>query len=114
MSAELGLPTASKPAVPCLATRFEYDTLLDDAAVRHVAEGEHIIKSMFPEIKDIRLRVHGMLARLEIPAESIPFVAAQAKTIAKKLKILGFDYITLDLEGFRSGSFDIRLKGKKE
>lgn len=66
MSAELGLPTASHPAAPCLATRFEYNTLLEKAALRRVASAELIIKDMFPEIRDIRLRVHGKLARLEV------------------------------------------------
>lgn len=113
MSAELGLSTASKPAVPCLATRFQYNTLLDDGSVRRVAEGERLIADMFPAIKNIRLRVHRSLARLEVSAEDISPVAASAKIVAEKLKALGFDYVTLDLEGFRSGSFDIHLKGKK-
>lgn len=113
MSAKLGLSTASKPAAPCLATRFEYDTLLDDSSVRRVAEGEKLVGNMFPEIKNIRLRVHRSLARLEVSAEDIPVVAASAEVLTEKLKALGFDYVTLDLEGFRSGSFDIYLKGKK-
>lgn len=110
MSAELGLPTASKPAAPCLATRFEYDTLLDDVAVRRVADGERTIKETFPQIKDVRLRVHGNLARIEAGKEDLPLIAAQAKEISEKIKGLGFDFVTLDLEGFRSGSFDTGLK----
>lgn len=110
MSAELGLPTASKPATPCLATRFEYDTLLDDDIIRRVATGEDAVRTMFPELKTVRLRVHGSLARLEVPAERLSEVAAQGKAVAEMLKNLGFDYITLDLEGFRSGSFDKGLK----
>lgn len=113
MSAMLWLDTASKPAVPCLATRFEYNTLLDEAAVQKVADGEKVIKEMFPEIKEIRLRVQGALARLEVSQESLLLVAEQAKQVAEKLKNLGFDYVSLDLEGFRSGSYDIHLKGKK-
>lgn len=110
ISAELGLPTASKPAAPCLATRFEYNTLLDDAAVRRVAEGERMIKETFPAIKDVRLRVHGNLARIEAGKEYLPLVAVRAKEISEKIKELGFDFVTLDLEGFRSGSFDTGLK----
>lgn len=110
ISAELGLPTASKPAVPCLATRFEYNTLLDETAIRRVACGERTIKEMFPEIKDVRLRVHGGLARIETGKEYLPLVAARAKEISEKIKKLGFDFVTLDLEGFRSGSFDVGLK----
>lgn len=110
MSAKLGLPTASKPAVPCLATRFEYNTLLDETAIRRVACGERTIKEMFPEIKDVRLRVHGGLARIETEKEYLPLVTAQAQKISEKIKELGFDFVALDLEGFRSGSFDKKLK----
>ena len=110
LSAALGLPTANKPAVPCLATRFEYNTLLDDNAICRVASGEEMIKKMFPAVKDIRLRVHGGLARLEISADHLAEVAARGKEIAGELEKLGFDYVTLDLKGFRSGSFDKGLK----
>ncbi len=108
MSAELGLTTATKPAVPCLATRFEYNTLLDDEKIASVAKGEELFKKMFPEIPDIRLRVHGTLARIEVSKEFVPQISSS--DIAEKLKKLGFDYVTLDLEGFRSGSFDGSLK----
>lgn len=110
MSAKLGLPTASKPAAPCLATRFEYNTLIDDAAIHRVAKGEQLIKEMFSEIKDIRLRVHGNLARIEVEKEALPLVLAQNREISEKIKKLGFDFVTLDLEGFCSGSFDRGLR----
>lgn len=110
ISAQLNLPTASKPAVPCLATRFPYNTLLDNETIRRVSAAEKILQSMFPQIKDIRLRVHGRLARIEVPGNQIAIFAAQAKSIAKSLKEYGFDFITLDLEGFRSGCFDGGLK----
>lgn len=110
MSEQLGLSTAFKPAVPCLATRFEYDTLLSDEAVRRVAAGETLIGEMFPGIGDVRLRVHGTLARLELPRGKIAMAANKAAKIAAGLQKLGFDYVTLDLEGFRSGSFDRKIK----
>lgn len=113
LSAELNLPTAGKPAVPCLATRFEYNTLLQEDMIRHVAAGEKIIKEMFPQIKNIRLRIHGTLARIEVSAEHISLIAAAVEHITTKLKNLGFEYLTLDLEGYRSGSFDVHLKGKE-
>ncbi len=106
LSAELGLKTASKPAVPCLATRFPYDTYLDDAALARVAKGETELKKMLPKAVDLRLRVHGNLARLEVAKENLSDVFAQYQEIVRVLKKLGFDFVTLDLEGFRSGSFD--------
>lgn len=110
MSTTLGLPTASKPATPCLATRFEYDTFLDDEKVNLVAQGETFIKKLLPESKNIRLRVHKNLVRIEVPADDIPNAAAKYQEISTALKSCGFDYITLDLQGFRSGSLDIGLK----
>lgn len=109
ISAELGLPTASKPSVPCMATRFAYNTHLDDQAIQRATDGETLIRRMFPQIKDIRLRIHGSLVRLEVSKEQISSVCDKAQDIVDGFKKLGFDYITLDLEGFRSGSFDIRL-----
>lgn len=110
MSAELGLPTAFKPAIPCLATRFEYDMLLNDEAVRRVAAGEALIREMFPGIGNVRLRVHGTLARLELPPDKITVAVDKAAEIAAGFQKLGYDYVTLDLEGFRSGSFDRKIK----
>lgn len=110
MSAALGLATATKPAVPCLATRFEYNTLLDVQMIKKVAAGEEAIKKFFPKIGDIRLRVHQNLARLEISNEFITKFASCRSEIVAELKKLGFDYVTLDLEGFRSGSYDAALK----
>lgn len=112
MSTILGLSTASKPAAPCLATRFEYNTLLDKASIQRVAEGEQILRSMFPTIQNIRLRVHDNLARIEVEKENLSLVSAQAEIISQKIKKLGFGFVTLDLAGFISGSFDTHLKGK--
>lgn len=113
LSAELGLSTASKPAAPCLATRFEYDTLLDEKMLDRAARGERAIKEMFPDITDVRLRVHNKLARLEVPVSQLQQITAQHEHISVVLKKLGFEYVTLDLEGFRSGCFDLRLKEKQ-
>lgn len=110
LSQELGLPTASKPAVPCLATRFEYNTLLDEEKITRVAKAETKLKQLFPKIKDLRLRVHDDLARLEVPKADFPQIFSQYMEIVESLKPLGFKFITLDLQGFRSGSFDNNSK----
>ncbi len=108
MSAALNLKTAGKPASPCLATRFEYNTRLSEETINRVAAGEKLIRQTFPVINNIRLRIHGSLARIEVPAETIPQVAGECSKIIPALKDLGFAYISLDLEGFRSGSFDTK------
>lgn len=110
MSAELGLKTATKPAVPCLATRFEYNTKIDEAKILQAENGEKLLKQLLPNIDNLRLRIHGNLARIEVSAESIPDAVVKYQEICRGLKALGFDYVTLDLEGFRSGSMDIGLK----
>lgn len=113
LSAKLGLLTASKPAAPCLATRFEYDTDLTEDAIDRVEKGEAFLKKLFPDVQNVRLRVHKNLARIEVSAPAIPVLAARAAEIATEMKRIGFDFATLDLDGFRSGCFDFNLKGKE-
>ncbi len=110
LSAELRLPTASKPATPCLATRFEYNTVLTEEKICQIATGEKILKQMFPQLQNFRLRAHGNLARLEVMPADIPFIAARANAATKALQKFGFDFITLDLNGFHSGCFDQQFK----
>ena len=114
MSQILGLASATKPSVPCLATRFEYGTCLNEMLIQRVAQGEALIRQMFPNMKNLRLRVHccGRLARIEVANEYIGEVCSLAQNLVLKLKNLGFEFVTLDLEGFRSGSFDGQKKGK--
>lgn len=106
VSAALRLPTADAPAKPCLATRFDYGTELTDALLRRVQEGEDFLHTALPCAADMRLRVHGDLARIEIPPAQFPAAVERAGTITAELKKLGFRFVTLDLQGFRSGSFD--------
>lgn len=106
LSAALQLPTASAPAVPCLATRFDYGTPLTEEALRRVHAGEEVLHRLLPDAADVRLRVHGDLARIEVAPAQFPAVASVSAPLTAALKELGYHYITLDLEGFRSGSFD--------
>ena len=109
VSAALHLPTADAPAKPCLATRFDYGTELTDALLRRVQEGEDFLHAALPCAADVRLRVHGDLARIELPPAQFPAAMERADTITAELKKLGFRFVTLDLQGFRSGSFDTPL-----
>lgn len=108
MSAALQLPTAHAPATPCLATRFDYGTELTPALLERVQQGEDYLHTALPAVRDIRLRVHGDLARVEIPPAHFPAAVQRAGEIAAALQRLGFRFVTLDLLGFRSGSFDTR------
>lgn len=111
--AELGLAVAGKPSTPCLATRIPYGEALDERILSRVAQGEEYLRAM--GFLNVRLRVHGKIARIEIDIEQMELLIQNRKAVIEHLKELGFVYITLDLEGFRSGSMDIGiLSGKND
>ncbi len=107
LARELGLVSACKPSSPCLATRFEYGTVLTAGLIEQIQKGEESLRRFCPEGTDIRLRRHGDLARIEVPPLLLPVLAGRHAELSAALKTLGFKYVTLDLEGFRSGSMDI-------
>ena len=100
---KIGIEFWDKPANSCLATRFLYDTRLTAESLERVEHAEEIIKGL--EVKDVRVRVHGDLARIEVKKENFQEILKNLEKI-KKIKELGFKYITLDISGLRSGSFD--------
>nr|WP_320012718.1 ATP-dependent sacrificial sulfur transferase LarE [uncultured Desulfobulbus sp.] len=104
MAATYKLRVAARPSTPCLATRFPYNTPLCAAQMRAVEQGEALLRSL--GMHNIRLRVHGDIVRIEIDPEAFPLLTSHREEIVAQLKLLGFTYITLDLEGFRSGSMD--------
>ena len=101
---ELLIPVADKPSTPCLATRFPYGTVLVDEALRRVERGEAILHEF--GMKVARLRVHGDIARIETDPEGFELASSKRFEIAFELRGEGFPYITLDMDGFRSGSMD--------
>lgn len=105
LAAEWGLSCSAKPSAPCLATRFDYGAELTAEAVRRVEAGEALLHRLYPN-RPVRLRVHGDIARLELPPELMPQAVADAPALARELRALGFRHVTLDLLGFRSGSMD--------
>ena len=114
ISRELGLSTWDQPAQPCLATRFPYGEPLIPERLRMVEAGEAIFLAR--GFRYVRLRHHGDLARVETASEDIGRLLDPAlrKEIAEHIKRLGFRYLALDLEGYRSGSMDEGLKIGKE
>ena len=113
LSREAGLSTWDKPSAPCLATRFPYGTVLSLKEIDRVREGESILVAA--GFHDLRLRVHndegGPVARLEMPPGEISRLIASESLneIVASLKGLGYRYVTLDLEGLRSGGMDEAL-----
>jgi uncharacterized protein len=106
LSKSAGLQTWDKPSAPCLATRFPYDQPITDLDLERVREGESILRG--EGFADFRLRVHGDIARIEIPHRMIGQITENGRRqrVVAALKSLGYAYVTVDLEGFRSGSMD--------
>lgn len=114
LSRRAGLPTWDKPASPCLSSRIAYGTTVTIERLSEVDRGEEILREF--GFKEFRVRHHDTLVRLEIaPAEMDRVLRKDVvEQLAKRFRELGFKYVTLDLEGFRSGSMNevlpIRIK----
>lgn len=104
LSRKFGLPTADKPPNPCLASRFPYGTAITPEGLRKVGSAEDALRKM--GIPQVRVRHHGELARIEVPPEYLQFVVERAAEAVKSLKELGYAYVALDLQGYRTGSMN--------
>jgi uncharacterized protein len=107
------LPVADKPATPCLSSRIAYGEQVTPKRLEMVDRAEQFVRKL--GLRNVRVRYHtGELARIEVPAEAIASLAAKdvRDRLADELKQLGFKFITLDLEGFRSGSLNDMVAGK--
>ena len=106
LSQRLGLPTHDKPASPCLATRIRYGETITPQKLRLIESAEAFLKSL--GFRELRVRHHDNLARIELPVADIPRACepAMRTEIERKLRELGYAYVTLDLRGFRSGSMN--------
>ncbi len=109
----LGLSTWDKPASPCLSSRIPYGTHITATMLSHIAQAEAFLYTL--GIAQVRVRYDGKSARIEIGSEALKSVASQEslQKIGAKLKSLGIPLVTLDLEGYRSGVFNIGLKAAR-
>lgn len=101
------IQVAERPSSPCLATRLPYGQSIDLELLRRIDEAETMLRSN--GYKNVRVRVHGNIMRLEIDPGDLKRVIEERETLISQLKKYGFGYLTLDLEGFRSGSMDIEI-----
>ena len=110
LSHEFGLPTWDKPSYACLASRFVYGEAITPEKLSMVEQAEQYL--MDQGFRQMRVRVHGNLARVEVLPEDIPRLLSDGlrRSVSERLKSLGFSYVTLDLAGFRSGSMNEALK----
>lgn len=114
LSRAAGLPTADLPASACLSSRLPYGTEVTVERLQQVEKGEAILRDL--GFRQVRLRHHGELARVEIDPEELPraLEPEMAARIARTIKPLGFRYVTLDLEGYRMGSLNEVLQIQRE
>ena len=108
MAEELGVSVAKKPSAPCLATRFPYNTPIPLPRLGDIDALERFIRALGCEV--VRVRVYGDTLRLEVAVEKMSLLLAKREQVVQKAHAMGFLYVTMDLEGFRSGSMDIPLK----
>ncbi|MHA1556347.1 MAG: ATP-dependent sacrificial sulfur transferase LarE [Candidatus Heimdallarchaeota archaeon] len=103
-SKQLGLSSWDKPSSPCLATRFFFGEKITKEKLAMVYKAEEFLKEL--GILQLRVRVHGLLARVEVSPVDFPLLVENAEKIASKFKEIGFDYATLDLNGYKRGSMN--------
>ena len=111
LSQQMDLPTWDTPSMACLASRFPYGTALTREGLARVDAAENYLRVTFG-LKQLRVRDHLPVARIEVPEAEIERLVAPAtrSQIVSHLKGLGYTYVTLDLTGFRSGSLNEVLK----
>ncbi len=106
LSERIGLETWDKPASPCLASRIAYGVPVTRSRLGQIERAESILSGM--GLREFRVRAHGEIARIEISQEEMPgFLDPKTFEAASEgLKLCGFKYVTLDLDGYRSGSLN--------
>jgi len=111
VSRDLGLPTWSKPAFACLSSRFPYGEAITAGKVAQVAEAEAFLRAR--GVHQYRVRHHGEVARIEVMPEDRKRLLEEplCGELVATLKRLGFAYVTVDLEGYRTGSMNETLPG---
>lgn len=100
---KLGIKFWNKPSNSCLATRFPYNTILTEEDLGKVDKSEEFIKAL--GIQRVRVRIHDNIARIEVKKNDFNKILEDIELV-KNIKKLGLDYVTLDLGGIKSGSFD--------
>ncbi|PLS77026.1 MAG: TIGR00268 family protein [Chloroflexi bacterium] len=104
LSRRLGLDTWNKPSFACLSSRVPYGQSINAAQLRQIDEAERALRGL--GFSGFRVRHHGDIARLELQLADLPRAIEIREELVERLKALGYIYVTLDLQGFRSGSMN--------
>jgi len=114
LSRQMNLPTADLPSSPCLASRIAYGLEVTEQRLRQIDEAEEFLRSL--GFVEFRVRHHDTIARIEVSLRDIEKVSVEPtrSKITEKLKSLGFKFVTIDLQGFRSGSLNESLSDEEK
>ena len=108
LSKQMGLPTWNKPSFACLSSRFPYGTKITPDKLNVVGAAEDFLRDL--GFTELRVRHYGDTARIEIGKKDFDKLLKVSENVTEKLKKLGYKYVTLDLEGYRTGSMNEVLK----
>jgi uncharacterized protein len=110
LSRQLDLSTWDRPSSPCLVTRFPYGQRITKGALERVGRAEDFLRRL--GFHEVRVRVHDEIARIEVDKEEIgPLLTSERRSlISEKLKSLGYQFVSLDLDGYRRGSMNRMLE----
>ncbi len=114
LSREYGLPTWEKPSYACLASRFVYGETITKEKLRMVEQAEELL--MEKGFRQMRVRIHGTLARIEVPKEAFAHIMQEEtrEEIIAAFRTYGFHYVTFDLRGYRTGSMNQTIEENKK
>jgi uncharacterized protein len=112
LSKKMKLTTWNKPSLACLASRIPYGTKISEQLLERVHKGEAILRKI--GFTQVRLRHYNGLCRIEVLKQDIPRLLTRRNEIVDKLKNLGYNYITVDLEGYRTGSMNLMMGNSNE
>lgn len=107
LSKEMGLPTWDKPSFACLASRFVYGERISEEKLRMVDRAEQLLIDL--GARQVRVRIHGTMARIEVLPEQFDLVVRNRERVVAECRAAGFSYVTLDLQGYRTGSMNETL-----
>jgi len=110
LSNELGIKTWDRPSFACLMSRFVYGETITEEKLEMVEKAENLL--LDAGFKQVRVRIHGTIARIETLPEDLPKIIEMAQQLSHELKSYGFTYVTLDLSGYRTGSMNETLPRK--
>ena len=108
LSKDIGLPTWKKQSFACLSSRFVYGETISREKLSMVDRAEQLLLDL--GFHQVRVRIHDKLARIEVMPEEFTMLLENQKFIIKELKNYGFIYVTMDLQGYRTGSMNEKLK----